>query len=273
MDYSTIPPSHRLDSVASTNATSIRPWNNRSSKQSASLSELLKDVPMYNDKSGTVQQESPPIDQSQENTTAIQSSTPPTEITSPDVPMMSHGGDTPNSMAVERATEPSLRSYSATSSIRAPSDIDFNESSPPPLNFASHHMTTPEPGHQELPYLTESPMTESVVTLIPTDSPKSITIPGAAKGNESGDDYIVVSSAASETAAAIAGVSVAPCLGSSVVDVSAKSGVDVSARAGVGNSSGTSTPVAIASGKAFLGKGRIDAKAQDDFIAFMLGKK
>jgi len=27
------------------------------------------------------------------------------------------------------------------------------------------------------------------------------------------------------------------------------------------------------SAKAFLGKGKIDAKAQDDFIAFMLGKK
>ena len=44
----------------------------------------------------------------------------------------------------------------------------------------------------------------------------------------------------------------------------------------------TETPTVDASGrstgpppsaKAFLGKGKIDAKAQDDFIAFMLGKK
>jgi len=236
-------------------------------KQSASLSELLKDVPTYTAKSCNVEQESPLVDESQENPAAIQTSTPPTEITSPDIPRMSHGGDTPNSMAVERATEPSLRSYSPTSSIRAPSDADFNESSPPPLNFASHHMTTPEPSHQEFHYPTESPMTESVATLVPTDSPKSVTTTGAGKGNESGDEYVVVSSAASETAVATGG-SVTTGLSSTVVDVSPKSGVGSSSGGG-----GTSTPAAVATGKAFLGKGRIDAKAQDDFIAFMLGKK
>ena len=272
MDYSTIPPQHRLDSVESTNAIPIRPWNNKSLKQSASLSELLKDAPAYTSKSGNVQQELPPVDESQEESTALQVATPPTDITSPDVAILSHGGDTPNSMAVERATEPSLRSYSPTSSIRAPSDADFTESSPPPLNFASDDMATPEPGHEEFHYPTESPMTESVATLVPTDSPKSVATAAAARGNESGDDYVVVSSAVSETAAT-AGGGVATGLSSSVVDISMKGGIDVSAKSGVSTSnSGTSTP-AVVTGKAFLGKGRIDAKAQDDFIAFMLGKK
>ena len=271
LDYSTIPPQHRLDSLSSTNATPIRPWSNRSLKQSTSLSELLKDAPSYTSKSGNVQQELPPVGESQEESSELQPTTPPTEITSPDVAIMSHGGDTPNSMAVERATEPSLRSYSPTSSIRAPSDVDFTESSPPPLNFASHDITTPEPGHQEFHYPTESPMTESVATLVPTDSPKSVTTAAAARGNESGDDYVVVSSAASKTAATGGG---ATGLSSSVVDVSAKSGIDVSAKSGASTSNtGTSPPAVVATGKAFLGKGRIDAKAQDDFIAFMLGKK
>jgi len=35
----------------------------------------------------------------------------------------------------------------------------------------------------------------------------------------------------------------------------------------------TGLPAPGPSTKAFLGKGKIDAKAQDDFIAFMLGKK
>jgi hypothetical protein len=250
----------------------IRPWNNRSLKQSASLSELLKDAPSYTGKTGNVQQELPPVDESQEEIPALQPMTPPTEITSPDVPIMSHGGDTPNSMAVERATEPSLRSYSPTSSIRAASDADFTESSPPPLNFASHHMTTPEPHHQEFHYPTESPMTESVATLVPTDSPKSVTATAPARGNEPKDDAdVVVSTAVSETAATY---SSATGFSSSVVDVSAKSAIDVSAKSEVSTSNaGTSPPALVPTGKAFLGKGRIDAKAQDDFIAFMLGKK
>ena len=67
-------------------------------KQSASLSELLKDAPSYTGKSGNVQQELPPVNESQKSP-ALQPTTPPTEITSPDVPIMSHGGDTPNSMS------------------------------------------------------------------------------------------------------------------------------------------------------------------------------
>ena len=115
-------------------------------------------------------------------------------------------------------------------------------------------------------------MTESVATLVPTDSPKSVTTATAARGNDSNDnDDVVVSTAASETAATCCS---ATGLSSSVVDVSAKSGIDVSAKSGVSTSNtGTSPPAVVPTGKAFLGKGRIDAKAQDDFIAFMLGKK
>lgn len=38
-------------------------------------------------------------------------------------------------------------------------------------------------------------------------------------------------------------------------------------------SGGSTTPAPAPTTKAFLGKGKIDAKAQDDFIAFMLGMK
>lgn len=257
MDYTTIPPQPKLDSVGNSTASVIsnRPWNN-GTKQAASLSELLKDAPTYSNKSVGIKTpaEDPqyllPVDD-------LIQTTPPMETTTPDVPIMSRGGDTPNSMAVERATEPSLRGSSPTSSIRAPSDSDYIEASPPPpLNFASHHMT-PNPRQQFRYNSGESPMAESVATLVPTDSPKSLLELGesptaVAKGNESGDDYVVLSSESEGTSGAI------------------RSPADVS-----GKSSGvtSSVPFIPATGKAFLGKGRIDAKAQDDFIAFMLGKK
>jgi hypothetical protein len=38
-------------------------------------------------------------------------------------------------------------------------------------------------------------------------------------------------------------------------------------------SGGSTEPAPAPTAKAFLGKGKIDAKAQDDFIAFMLGMK
>jgi hypothetical protein len=260
LDYTSIPKS-RVDNPPAPHHS----WNNRP-KQSTSLSELLKDAPSFS-KSSTATAGDPIDDQKQSNEIPLPTSTPPMEMTSPVAAlMMSHGGDTPNSMAVERATEPSLRSYSPTSSIRAPSDADYTES-PPALNFAHHHIAS-EPLQQQFhPYPTmESPMAESVATLVPTDSPKSMSAAEtsitkidtfdapAMKGNNSGDDYVVASSTVPEATGG--------GLGSSVVDIS-----------GLSEKNEAPANPPVVAGKAFLGKGKIDPKAQDDFIAFMLGKK
>ena len=98
-------------------------------------------------------------------------------------------------------------------------------------------------------------MSGSVATLVAIDSP-----PKSSKEIETGDDLVVVSSAASEnTGRAVS----ASSLGSSILDLSGSSST-VKEMAG---------SAALGAGKAFLGKGKIDAKAQDEFIAFMLGKK
>ena len=181
--------------------------------------------------------------QSPDEVTPVQT-TPPTERSSP--PTLSHGGDTPNSMAVERATEPSLRSYSPTSSIRAASEVDYNEL--PALNLASGH-----PMSESVPTLHYSPinasMTESVATLVAIESPQGTVVGSPAKDNSvsESEEYIVVS-APSENAG----------MGDSTFVADA------------GKSEGSTSAPAV--GK-LLGRGRIDAKAQDDFITFMLGKK
>lgn len=99
-------------------------------------------------------------------------------------------------------------------------------------------------------------MTEFVATLVPTESPKSngVAETSAGKGNESGDDYVVVFS--TELADGTGGG-----LGSSAVDVSAK-GKSVVGSTGV-----------LATGKSLLERGKIDRRAQDEFIAIILGKK
>jgi hypothetical protein len=166
--------------------------------------------------------------------------------------LRSRGGDTPNSMAVERATEPSLRSYSPTSSIRAASDADFNDSASGGLAFSpSHSLNFAAVGAPS------TPMNESVATLVPFESPQGTLVDSPAREketshNEASEDYVVVS-------------------GSSSTVPSESAGVDKPS-----TSTASATPSSIApsgSGKTFLSRGRIDAKAQDDFIAFMMGKK
>ena len=91
--------------------------------------------------------------------------------------------------------------------------------------------------------MADSPLAASTVTLVPGDSPKSLP----EQPCEGGDEYVVVSGTPSERNWG---------LSSSMVSVASTS----AGRSG-------------SSSKAFLGKGKIDAKAQDEFIAFMLGKK
>jgi hypothetical protein len=252
LEYTCIP-NAQVDNISTSHD-----WNN-GLEQSTSLSELLKDAPTSSKSNATVE-----IPFNEEQADDIPATSTPMEVTSPGVPIMSHGGDTPNSMAVERATEPSLRSYSPTSSIRAPSDADYSES-PPALNFVHQQRSmSPEPS-QQFHYPMESPMTESVATLIDTDSPKSISAiePPTSSATVSvgfekpwtgpGDDY-VISSAMSEVTTTGSGLQPPGDLPES----SAKSEVN-------GGSAAT--------GKVFLAKGKIDPKAQDDFIAFMMGMK
>lgn len=179
--------------------------------------------------------------------------TPPMSTTAP----RSYGGDTPNSMAVERATEPSLRSYSPTSSIRGgASDADYNESPPSAsLNFSSpsHSLNFVPPAEPS------TPLTGSVATLVPFESPQGTLVDSPqkekemnAQSNEASDDFVVVSgtpsAAPSETAADRAGGSTST---STVAVTPGPSGIS----------------------KPFLSRGRLDAKAQDDFIAYMMRKK
>jgi hypothetical protein len=263
LDYTSVPGvvpveinARQSEAISNTNGSSRNPWNARTQQP---LSTYLKDAPPT---PGKIVPATP-----QEISVHT---TPPVETTTPDIHSISRGGDTPSSMAVERATEPSLRSYSPTSSIRASSDADYGES-PPSLNFSSPirpPTASTEPLGQQQPNYpprTKSPMTESVSTLVATDSPQKPPLDSECSGsreNGSGEEYIVVSSTTSEVAlAASSGI------GSSMLDLSESS----SKNKGVINS-GSSSP-AIVSGKALLGKGKIDAKAQDEFIAFMLGKK
>jgi hypothetical protein len=178
--------------------------------------------------------------------------TPPTALTSPEGPFRSHGGDTPNSMAVERATEPSLRSYSPTSSTRAPSDTDCMET--PALDLVSPSLAIGE-------YVTRlefdppmTPINESVATLVPVQSPQETLVATPEKEVshlEAADDYVVISGVPFDNMGAQGSVS------------------DMSASWNAGGVNASSS----ARGKALLGRGKIDPKAQDDFIAYMMGKK
>jgi len=131
---------------------------------------------------------------------------------------------------------------------------------PPPVV----HFTTPSPVHptslhdqpvrQHVAYQpAPSPLADSVATLVAGDSPtaESETL----KMSKMGDGY-VVSSTVSETTGG--------SLESSIADMA---GSTSTVKRSTG---GTST---ISTGKKLLGKGKIDAKTQDEFIAFMLGKK
>jgi hypothetical protein len=114
----------------------------------------------------------------------------------------------------------------------------------------------------------DSPLAASTATLVPGDSPKSgpdgsafqagFVVAGAENG--AGDDYVVVSGTPSERNWG---------LSSSIVSV----GSTVGGGGGGGGAGSSGSSNSIATGKAFLGKGKIDPRAQDEFIAFMLGKK
>jgi len=144
-----------------------------------------------------------------------------------------------------------LRSYSPTSSIRAASDADFNESPSAGLNYSPSHslnFVAPSPS---------TPLTESVATLVPFESPQGTLVDSPAREkdnsqNETSDDYVVVS-------------------GTSSVAPSESAGTDKPSRSTTNTAPSATAP--SASGKTLLSRGRIDAKAQDDFIAFMTGKK
>jgi len=91
-------------------------------------------------------------------------------------------------------------------------------------------------------------LAESVATLVPFESPQGTLVESPEKDketsqNESSEDFVVVSGSTSR----------AP------------------SEATAERTKETSAP--STSGKNFLSRGRIDAKAQDDFIAFMMGKK
>ena len=181
--------------------------------------------------------------------------------------MKYRGGDTPNSMAVERATEPSLRSYSPTSSIRASSELDYDISVPDsmPLDINSASDTAPRGPFVFTP---STPMSASVATLIPVDSPAETLMDSPRKERE--DDLVASAAVSQPPAPEIPATTTAPTeengsVTSSVIGASVQNG-----GAGAGVSSGSSTS---AMGMGLLRKGKIDAKAQDDFIAYMLGKK
>lgn len=155
-------------------------------------------------------------------------------------------------MAVERATEPSLRSYSPTSSIRAPSDTDYMEApayipvSPIPIMEESvTHLNFDPP---------MTPINESVATLAPVESPQGTLVASPLKEAshlEAVDDYVVVPSVPAENV-----------------------GGQRSVSDGSGSwNAGTSNASSSGNGNTLLGRGKIDAKAQDAFIAFMMGKK
>ena len=278
LDYTSLPPAAAA-AARSGGGNSSRPWTTKP-KQSASLSELLKDSPAHTKSVPATTtstaiptaQQGPVPEDSQREQELIGNEppqgvfqelvsvhgTPPMETGLPsDVGVSPVGTETPSSMAVERFTEPSLHSFSPASSIRGtPSDADFNEQ-PFPLNFNSPASQT-SPGHRHFDSsrVRDSPLAASTTTLVPGDSPKSLSdVSLHHEGracNEGGDDYVVVSATPSERNWG---------LSSSIISTGS---------IGAGGSTASSS---IATGKAFLGKGKIDAKAQDEFIAFMLGKK
>jgi hypothetical protein len=194
-------------------------WKARSPMSATSLFEYLKDAPTMKP-------------WSLYKITPIR--IPPTERTSP--PTVSHGGDTPISMVVGRASEPSLTSYPPTSSICVASKADCNEL--PGLNLTSGHPMSKSVRTVQSSLVNAS-MTKSIATFIAMDSSQGTVVGNPVWSNS--EEYIVVSP--SENAGMGEWTFVAD----------------------VGKSEG-STSSAPAVGK-LLGRGRIDAKAQDDFIA------
>lgn len=97
LDYTSVPPQDHLKSS---------PWTNRS-KQSASHSDLLKNAATYGI-STSIAVEDLVDEEPAAHETPI-AATPLMEPASCDARIMSHGSDIPNSLNIERPTEPSLR--------------------------------------------------------------------------------------------------------------------------------------------------------------------
>lgn len=124
-----------------------------------------------------------------------------------------------------------------------------------------------------------TPMAESVVTLIPVESPAETLVATPRKEpEEREEEFVVVPSVVVEasvrdigTSAAAPAESGANASGSESMSIGTGAGASSSGSAtGTGSASSS---VGVALGKALLGKGKIDPKAQDDFIAFMMGKR
>jgi hypothetical protein len=179
-------------------------------------------------------------------------------------------------MAVERATEPSLRSYSPMSSVRAVSEADYADVVPA-LNLSPHAMvggyshSMADDSMSDSVAMTESvtttvqysrtPMSGSVATLVANDSPQRTGSPK--DSTEYGEDSFIV--VPSENPGMTELVHGGKENDGRKVEHLAKMEKSNSAPASV------SAP-AVGTGR-LLGRGKIDAKAQDDFIAFMMGKK
>ena len=238
------------------------PWTTR---PGASLSSYLKgDVPALGD---TVLPSCQPSSLPEQEVTAHIA--PPAEITWPVSHLLSLGSDTPNSMTVERATDPSLRSYSPTSSIRAPSEADYTASTPPPPA-----VNIPSPPHLSAPHSITDPPFYHPRQIDHLEMSESVSTLHESAGEPSSASSISKKQAAEESRTFQKSVEEAGASAIIVIkeDVPAmpppqETGhrtVEVRRRI---------TTAPPPSAKAFLGKGKIDAKAQDDFIAFMLGKK
>jgi hypothetical protein len=135
-------------------------------------------------------------------------------------------------------TPNSLRSYSPSSSIRGvASDIDYTESHPFDATRVPEQLIAPT-----------TPMTESAMTLVPAESPQETLVASPVEEHpqlpepEQQDSPPIPASLKKNKASKS---DAAPC---------------------------PATVAVPPPGKALLGKGKIDPKAQDDFIAYMLAK-
>ena len=125
-----------------------------------------------------------------------------------------------------------------------------------------------------------TPMTESVGTVIPMESPAETLVATPRKESEEREEgFIVVPSVVAEASVrditAFGGAAPAESVvtASGSESMSIETGVVASPGGSATGTGSATSSVGVALGKALLGKGKIDPKAQDDFIAFMMGKR
>jgi len=127
-----------------------------------------------------------------------------------------------------------------------------------------------------VPFVPSTPMSGSIATLIPHDSPGETLVATPRKERE--EEFVVIPPALEMKVETSASAVVSGPLSATVSSVAGASSLPTSGVVSGGTSSrassvSVSAPAGPGLGKALLGKGKIDPKAQDDFIAFMLGKK